>query len=239
MSDTKDKINEIDESVDINESGSSMEKQKRRKVLKSIVAGGGVVTAASTADKWVEPVVKSLMLPAHAQTSAVSDTDASATTMAPTTMAPTTTVANDPTGNFTSGILIIMNGSGDESKIEYAADDSISDELLEFFIPSANAQQSCDMANCSVTVNATVQESDAVFCTNSPDRSSPYYSASVSVDTTMNPATLTQSFNLGLLNIDSGSFDNANEEWVLMGTDSQNASTTIVMSRGGVGCGDE
>ncbi len=44
--------------------------KSRRKVLKSIAAGSGVVLAAkSLPEKWTKPVVNSVMLPAHAQTS--------------------------------------------------------------------------------------------------------------------------------------------------------------------------
>ena len=42
----------------------------RRKLLKSIAAGGGVIVAGkSLPDGWTRPVVDSVMLPAHAQTS--------------------------------------------------------------------------------------------------------------------------------------------------------------------------
>jgi len=53
------------------ESGSANEElQKRRKALKNILAGSGtVVTAAAMKDKWARPVVESVVLPAHAQTS--------------------------------------------------------------------------------------------------------------------------------------------------------------------------
>ena len=42
----------------------------RRKLLKSVVAGGGAVTVAKMLpDQWARPVVDSVMLPSHAQTS--------------------------------------------------------------------------------------------------------------------------------------------------------------------------
>jgi len=42
----------------------------RRKILKSIAAGSGAIIAGkSLPDKWVSPVVDSVILPAHAQTS--------------------------------------------------------------------------------------------------------------------------------------------------------------------------
>lgn len=44
--------------------------ESRRKLLKSIVAGGGAVVAGkSLPESWSRPVVDSVMLPAHAQTS--------------------------------------------------------------------------------------------------------------------------------------------------------------------------
>ena len=45
--------------------------ESRRKLLKSIAAGSGAVIAGkSLPDSWSRPVVDSVMLPAHAQTSA-------------------------------------------------------------------------------------------------------------------------------------------------------------------------
>lgn len=44
--------------------------EKRRKALKNILAGSGtVITAAAMQDKWAKPVIESVVLPAHAQTS--------------------------------------------------------------------------------------------------------------------------------------------------------------------------
>jgi hypothetical protein len=53
---------------------SSGAKFSRRKLLKSIAAGGGITVAAkSLPGKWTKPVVQSVVLPAHAATSPVSD----------------------------------------------------------------------------------------------------------------------------------------------------------------------
>ncbi|NOY15491.1 MAG: hypothetical protein GXP23_00910 [Gammaproteobacteria bacterium] len=47
--------------------------EKRRKALKKILAGSGtVVSAAAMQDKWAKPVIESVVLPAHAQTSVAS-----------------------------------------------------------------------------------------------------------------------------------------------------------------------
>lgn len=50
-----------------------MSNESRRKLLKSIAAGTGVVVAGkSLPDMWSRPVVESVLLPAHAQTSQIS-----------------------------------------------------------------------------------------------------------------------------------------------------------------------
>ena len=47
-----------------------MSSENRRKLLKSIAAGGGAIVAGkSLPDKWTAPVVDTVLLPAHAQTS--------------------------------------------------------------------------------------------------------------------------------------------------------------------------
>jgi len=57
--------------------------ESRRNLLKSIAAGGGAIVAGKTLpEKWTAPVVDSVLLPAHAQTS-----PAPTTTVAPTTTA--------------------------------------------------------------------------------------------------------------------------------------------------------
>ena len=51
---------------------SDEKQEKRRKALKSILAGSGtVITAAAMQDKWTKPVIESVVLPAHAQASEV------------------------------------------------------------------------------------------------------------------------------------------------------------------------
>ena len=50
-----------------------MSDQNRRKLLKSIAAGSGAVIAGrNLPESWTQPVVDSVMLPAHAQTSTLS-----------------------------------------------------------------------------------------------------------------------------------------------------------------------
>jgi len=45
-------------------------KENRRKLLKSLAAGGGAIIAGKTLpEKWTKPAVDAVMLPAHAQTS--------------------------------------------------------------------------------------------------------------------------------------------------------------------------
>lgn len=55
-----------------NTKGSVPEGQDRRKVIKKIVAGAGVLAGYSVLpDKWIRPIVGQIILPAHAATSAV------------------------------------------------------------------------------------------------------------------------------------------------------------------------
>ncbi|MCK5359283.1 MAG: hypothetical protein KAJ95_01580 [Gammaproteobacteria bacterium] len=84
----------------------------RRKLLKSVVAGGGAATVAKILpDQWARPVVDSVMLPSHAQTS------------------------KSPFGPF-------VNASGpfvlNETDVQMA-EQGFSEELLEFFAPAAHA----------------------------------------------------------------------------------------------------
>ena len=53
-----------------NSQGQNMSDKSRRKLLKSIAAGSGAIVAGkSLPESWSRPVVDSVMLPAHAQTS--------------------------------------------------------------------------------------------------------------------------------------------------------------------------
>lgn len=70
--------------------------KSRREALRKILISGGVITSASfLPDKWVKPVVDSIVVPAHALTSTFAPTagpTASPTvspTVAPTFVAPT------------------------------------------------------------------------------------------------------------------------------------------------------
>ena len=73
--------------------------EKRRKLLKSIAAGSGAIVAGkSLPESWSRPVVDSVMLPAHAQTSALS--------CSPDPQ----TVVDDGSGTSTDAIAIIFDG---------------------------------------------------------------------------------------------------------------------------------
>jgi len=69
----------------------------RRKTLKTLLVGSGVALAAGKTlpDKWTKPVVDSVILPAHAQTTTPPDTTDTpqepTTSAAPTTTTTTTT----------------------------------------------------------------------------------------------------------------------------------------------------
>ena len=123
--------------------GSRTTAQPRRKLLKALVTGTGAVTAAKMMpDKWTKPVVGSMLMPAHAQASP----------------------SSDPTGNFSSNLLPLASNFGFQAE-GLVADNSISEELLEFFLPSAQAMPNCTQNGiCNVTFNATVTNTTMHVC---------------------------------------------------------------------------
>ena len=73
--------------------------QSKRKILTSIGVSSGILGASALSQQWTKPIVNSIILPAHAQTTGMMGTDAPGTdapgtdapgTDAPTTAAPTT-----------------------------------------------------------------------------------------------------------------------------------------------------
>lgn len=52
-----------------NDINDPVKNQDRRTTLKTLLAGGGVLSLAALPSRWAKPVVDSVMLPAHAQTS--------------------------------------------------------------------------------------------------------------------------------------------------------------------------
>jgi hypothetical protein len=49
--------------------GDNSDPAPRRSSLRKILVGAGVLGGASSADKWTKPVVDSVLLPAHGQSS--------------------------------------------------------------------------------------------------------------------------------------------------------------------------
>ena len=80
----------------------------RRKLLKSIAAGSGAIVAGkSLPESWSRPVVDSVMLPAHAQTSPTCSTGFAGTYAG--NVSGTVTRCNDATDPVTAGLQIIIN----------------------------------------------------------------------------------------------------------------------------------
>jgi len=202
----------------------------RRQVIRTIVAGGGAVTAAAASDKWATPAVNSLILPAHAQTSGTTTT-ATTTTLAP--------VMFDPVGNFTSGGSLTFNSVFGPESDEFAADESISEELLEFFIPAAQAQSGSVVCgfNCSVEINATISTTNADFCFSGDING--FESGTVTTPSSGAP-TLGDVNGVGgssgFIDIMSGQFNEATGNWELMVLDGTNASPVVELTPGGPGC---
>ena len=58
-----------DESKDKNKQNNS-EQPSRRKTVRRMLVGGGIITAGSQApEKWIKPTIDSVLMAAHAQTS--------------------------------------------------------------------------------------------------------------------------------------------------------------------------
>ena len=87
--------------------------ESRRKLLKSIAAGGGAIVAGkSLPDKWTAPVVDSVLLPAHAQTSPAPTTTAAPPTVFTCTPDPQSVTSNEATAQppHQDAIAIVFDG---------------------------------------------------------------------------------------------------------------------------------
>ena len=89
MTDSKDKT------VDQQATG-SIQKESRRKALKTTLIGGAVISTGVLPDKWKKPVLDSVILPSHAETTGDTDSGGPDTT---TTGSPN--VTENVTFNFT------------------------------------------------------------------------------------------------------------------------------------------
>ena len=121
--------------------------ESRRKLLKSIAAGSGAIVAGkSLPDKWTAPVVDTVMLPAHAQTSPAPTT----------TAAPTTTV--EPCGTLT--ITSITRGQGDAQQ-PFSCGDDTDAHILNFSfnvapVPPAGTTVTLNTVACGTASPAPV-----------------------------------------------------------------------------------
>ena len=81
--------------------------ESRRNLLKSIAAGGGAIVAGKTLpEKWTAPVVDSVLLPAHAQTS-----PAPTTTAAPCTPCLVAATYCEGQGDGSMRVTVAENGT--------------------------------------------------------------------------------------------------------------------------------
>jgi hypothetical protein len=182
-------------------------KTGRRAAVKSIATGAGVVAAAGSLDKWGKPIIDSVMVPAHAQMS-----------------------VTPGAGPFSVSNATVA-ATFESKTSELIADESISEELLEFFLPSANARSEyCDV-NCSIDVNATFDDTIVYFCIDGPTTGA--HQNSAVVDLTAVPDPTCGSASLGPVTVDGGTFDGTN--W-LLSVSAINVSTTVTVTPGGAGC---
>lgn len=113
---------------------------KRRKLLKTIAAGSGAIFAGGLLpESWTKPVVNSVVLPAHAQTS-VPPTTLPPTTLPPTTLPPTTP---PPTTTLTyscsiEGALEIYVGPpGTQAPVDYTIENTGTGPLTGGYLDGA------------------------------------------------------------------------------------------------------
>lgn len=184
---------------------------RRRAVVKSIATGAGVVAAAGNTDKWSKPIVNSVMIPAHAQ-------------------------ASNPTAPLAVGTFSVTNASiatttTNSMTSELIADESISEELLEFFLPSAHANKYHCNTSCIINMNASITDTQALFCIDGKTTGS--HQASASVDIKALPFPTCGGATLGPINVTGGAFDGT--DW-LLAVKTENVSTTITITPGGTAC---
>ena len=86
--------------------------KNRRKTVKSILVGAGLTSGLTFPNKWIEPVVKSVMLPAHAQSSPFPPpTQPPVPPAPPTGCSDATCTANNSVGSPTAGGRLSFDGS--------------------------------------------------------------------------------------------------------------------------------
>ncbi len=77
-------------------------KVSRRQLIKLLTATAGAATLANIPNKWVKPVLRAGVLPAHAQTSPVDPATATPSNTSTPTNTPTSTPTNTPTSTPTN-----------------------------------------------------------------------------------------------------------------------------------------
>ena len=88
-------INSLENESSVEIENGADKQNSRRNILKQTLAGGAVITAGVASSKWSKPVIDSVVLPAHAETSTPGGGSGGGTTASPsggtTTVTPTTT----------------------------------------------------------------------------------------------------------------------------------------------------
>jgi len=116
--DQQDTIKAIESESNVNEVRSN---RSRRNTLKKLLAGSGVIIASqSTPEKWTKPIVDSVMLPAHAQTSQILGTIS----------------ANWILGDDAPGGLAGMTGPTSNSAAGFLYDDGTSSDITASISPA-------------------------------------------------------------------------------------------------------
>ena len=187
----------------------------RRTILKTLVTGGSALTAAKvTPDQWIKPVVESVIIPSHAQTTGGG--------------------AGNPAGGFAAAGVVVDNykhGSG-----ELFAREDISDELLEFFMPSAQAGGCPSNSACSADFALDISNSSVFVCAFGGDVGGAIGGLG-RVDLMANPPQIFGPINVGSdFTVESGEFVGSAWELDIRNNVGPSNSTTLVRFQPGVGC---
>ena len=140
-----------------------MSDKARRKLLKTIVSGGGVIVAGkSLPESWTKPVVDSVMLPAHAETSPAEPTPPTPCT--PCLVAETYCAGrSNGAGGGSIDISVATNGTVTVVHPQFTDTDTVdpcTDGTFEVIYPTGNQSQITVSGSipCGVTSSININE---------------------------------------------------------------------------------
>ena len=145
-----------------------MSDKARRKLLKTIVSGGGAIVAGkSLPENWTKPVVDSVMLPAHAETSPAEPTPPTPPTpCTPCLVAETyCTGRSNGAGGGSINISVATNGTVTVVHPQFTDTDTVdpcTGGTFQVIYPTGNQSQITVSGSipCGVTSSININETD-------------------------------------------------------------------------------